>query len=85
MIVGYLTSGRQHNIEPWKYVFLICATMQITCGIIYILFSDSTLQSWNKPIEEEQKAEDSMEIKSKKLDKNFNEKFNRHDEERLTR
>ncbi|CAG9799840.1 unnamed protein product [Chironomus riparius] len=85
MIVGYLTSGRQHNVEPWKYVFLICATMQITCGIIYILFSDSTLQPWNKPIEEEQKAENVMEIKTKKLDKNFNEKFNRHDEERLTR
>ena len=85
MIVGYLTSGRQHNVEPWKYVFLICAAMQISCGIIYLIFSDSTLQPWNMPIKEEKKNEDVIEIKSKKLDKNFNEKFNRHDEERLTR
>lgn len=48
-IVGYLTNGRQNSVEPWKYVFEICAAMQITCGIIYLLFSDSSLQEWNKP------------------------------------
>jgi MFS family permease len=48
-IVGYLTKGRQTSIEPWKFVFLICAAMQIVCGILYMLFSDSTLQEWNKP------------------------------------
>lgn len=49
LIVGYLTFGRQNSIEPWKYVFGICATMQIICGILYLLFSDSSLQEWNKP------------------------------------
>lgn len=49
LIVGYLTMGRQNSVEPWKYVFEICATMQIICGILYLLFSDSTLQEWNKP------------------------------------
>lgn len=49
LIVGYLTFGRQNSIEPWKHVFAICATMQIICGISYLLFSDSTLQKWNKP------------------------------------
>jgi MFS family permease len=49
LIVGYLTFGRQSSIEPWKYVFAICATMQIICGILYLLFSDSSLQEWNKP------------------------------------
>lgn len=48
-IVGYLTNGRQNSVEPWKYVFEICAAMQIICGILYLLFSDSTLQQWNKP------------------------------------
>lgn len=52
LIVGYLTTGRQHNVEPWKYVFLICAAMQISCGVIYMIFSDSTIQPWNKPSEE---------------------------------
>lgn len=49
LIVGYLTIGRQNSIEPWKYVFAICATMQIICGVLYLLFSDSSLQEWNKP------------------------------------
>lgn len=49
IIVGYLTFGRQSSIEPWKCVFAICATMQIICGILYLLFSDSSLQEWNKP------------------------------------
>lgn len=48
-IVGSLTEGRQHSVEPWKYVFEICAAMQIVCGILYLMFSDSTLQHWNKP------------------------------------
>lgn len=49
IIVGYLTHGRQHSVEPWKYVFEICAAMQISCGILYLLFSDSSLQEWNRP------------------------------------
>jgi MFS family permease len=49
VIVGYLTFGRQSSIEPWKYVFTICATMQIICGILYLFFSDSSLQEWNRP------------------------------------
>lgn len=49
LIVGYLTFGRQNSIEPWKFVFAICATMQIICGILYLLFSDSSLQEWNRP------------------------------------
>lgn len=49
IIVGYLTMGRQNSVEPWKYVFEICAAMQISCGILYLLFSDSNLQKWNKP------------------------------------
>lgn len=51
LIVGYLTFGRQNSVEPWKYVFEFCAAMQIFCGILYILFSDSNLQEWNKPQE----------------------------------
>jgi MFS family permease len=56
LIVGYLTNGRQTSIEPWKYVFEICATMQIICGILYLLFSDSSLQEWNKPQQSPQYA-----------------------------
>lgn len=48
-IVGNLTEGQQHNLEPWKYVFAICAAVQIICGVLYLLFSDSTLQEWNNP------------------------------------
>lgn len=48
-IVGYLTNGRQNSIEPWQHVFEICAAMQLICGVLYLLFSDSSLQKWNKP------------------------------------
>jgi MFS family permease len=56
MIVGYLTAGRQNSVEPWKYVFLICSGMQISCGIIYLIFSESSLQPWNKPRESQPKS-----------------------------
>lgn len=48
-IVGYFTLNRQNSLEPWKYVFQIVAAMQIVCGVLYLLFSDSSLQEWNKP------------------------------------
>lgn len=48
-IVGVLTEGRQNSIEPWKYIFEICAAVQIVCGVLYLLFGDSTLQKWNNP------------------------------------
>lgn len=63
IIVGYLTTGRQHNVEPWKYVFLICAAMQISCGIIYMIFSDSTIQPWNKPEENFSEIQNVKELK----------------------
>lgn len=48
-LVGNLTEGRQHSVEAWKYVFGICAALQIICGVIYLIFSDSSLQKWNYP------------------------------------
>lgn len=81
IIVGYLTTGRQHNVEPWKYVFLICSAMQISCGIIYMFFSDSTIQPWNKP---PVKFPNEKELKPV-LEKNNNNKNKvSGDEERLT-
>ncbi|XP_055299849.1 sialin isoform X2 [Sitodiplosis mosellana] len=47
-IVGRLTHGNQ-SIQQWQYVFLICAAVLLFCGAVYVLFADSTLQSWNQP------------------------------------
>ncbi|XP_067628286.1 sialin [Eurosta solidaginis] len=47
-IVGIMTLGNQ-TIEAWKNVFLLCAGMLLVCGVLYVLFSDSTLQDWNSP------------------------------------
>ncbi|XP_054740258.1 sialin [Anastrepha obliqua] len=47
-IVGIMTLGNQ-TFEAWKNVFLLCAGMLIGCGVLYVLFSDSTLQEWNSP------------------------------------
>uniref|UniRef100_A0A1A9ZV60 Major facilitator superfamily (MFS) profile domain-containing protein n=1 Tax=Glossina pallidipes TaxID=7398 RepID=A0A1A9ZV60_GLOPL len=45
-VVGVLTLGNQ-TFESWKNVFLICSAMLIGSGILYVFFTDSTLQSWN--------------------------------------
>ena len=47
IIVSYLTYENQ-TIESWQMVFLICAFMLIVSGLIYVLFSDSSRQEWNK-------------------------------------
>lgn len=78
-IVGNLTEGRQHSLEPWKYVFKICAAMQIICGVLYLIFSDSTLQEWNNP----QSVEASVGNKSDRKLSDSNLEINQ-EEERLT-
>ncbi|EDW01400.1 sialin [Drosophila grimshawi] len=45
-IVGILTQGNQ-TMEAWNHVFMLSAAMLIGSGILYVLFSESTLQPWN--------------------------------------
>ncbi|KAM8711619.1 hypothetical protein ACLKA7_012174 [Drosophila subpalustris] len=45
-IVGILTQGNQ-TIDAWKNVFMLTAAMLIGSGVLYVLFSESTLQPWN--------------------------------------
>ncbi|KAH8418559.1 hypothetical protein KR222_001463, partial [Zaprionus bogoriensis] len=45
-IVGILTKDNE-TIEAWKNVFLLTAAMLIGSGVLYVLFSESTLQPWN--------------------------------------
>ncbi|XP_065360993.1 sialin-like [Calliphora vicina] len=45
-IVGVLTLDNQ-TFEAWTNVFLISAIMLIGCGVLYVLFADSSLQKWN--------------------------------------
>ncbi|XP_061389145.1 vesicular glutamate transporter 1-like [Musca vetustissima] len=35
------------SFEAWKFVFLITGLILIGCGVLYVLFADSTLQKWN--------------------------------------
>ncbi|XP_037044101.1 sialin-like isoform X2 [Bradysia coprophila] len=46
-IVGVLTNNQQTS-EQWKYVFLLTAGMSILSGLVFVLFSSSEEQSWNK-------------------------------------
>ena len=59
-IVSYLTFENQ-SVEQWKLVFIITAAMLIFCGTIFVLFSDSTLQSWNK-IKKEGNFEENLQL-----------------------
>lgn len=47
IIVSYLTFENQ-SVDSWRIVFLICSAMLIVSGFIYVLFSDSSRQEWNK-------------------------------------
>uniref|UniRef100_A0A182P9F4 Major facilitator superfamily (MFS) profile domain-containing protein n=1 Tax=Anopheles epiroticus TaxID=199890 RepID=A0A182P9F4_9DIPT len=44
IIVGMLGN---HTVEQWRIIFLITSGTLIICGLIYMAFADSTLQSWN--------------------------------------
>ncbi|XP_026474879.1 sialin-like [Ctenocephalides felis] len=47
-IVGILTFENQ-TIEQWQKVFLLATAMLVVCGLLYLVFADSNLQSWNSP------------------------------------
>ena len=47
IIVGHLTFENQ-TVEAWRDIFLICAAMLFVCGIISIMFNDTSVQPWNK-------------------------------------
>lgn len=47
IIVGYITFENQ-SIDAWRHIFEISAGMLIVCGCIYIWFSDTSIQPWNK-------------------------------------
>jgi MFS family permease len=46
IMVGYITQDKQ-SIEAWQHIFEITAAMLISCGAIYVLFFDASLQPWN--------------------------------------
>lgn len=37
----------QQTVQQWQYVFLLAAFMLISTGILYLMFANSELQSWN--------------------------------------
>lgn len=56
VIVSYLTYENQ-TVESWRIIFLISAAMLIASGVVYLLFSDSSRQEWNK-ISQDDKSDD---------------------------
>lgn len=39
---------KQQSVHQWHLVFLITSIVLIVCGIVYVLFADSSLQTWNQ-------------------------------------
>lgn len=64
IIVGYITFENQ-SIDAWQHIFEICAGTLIICGGIYIWFSDTSIQPWNK-ISQTMKSEHQEMIPLKK-------------------
>lgn len=48
-------------MQQWQYIFLLTAGILFVTGIAYVLFSDSSIQSWNQ-------AESKDEIENGKKD-----------------
>ncbi|XP_065204372.1 sialin-like [Planococcus citri] len=51
-----------NDMEKWQYIFYITAGFSIGGGIIFIFFSDSTLQHWNSPKEVPEISKNSVEM-----------------------
>jgi MFS family permease len=47
IMVGYITFGNQ-SVQAWKKIFEISAGMTLSCGIIYMIFNDTSVQPWNR-------------------------------------
>lgn len=47
IIVGYITYENQ-SILAWQRIFEIGAGMALSCGIIYMIFNDTSVQPWNR-------------------------------------
>lgn len=64
IIVSYLTFENQ-SIDSWRMVFLICSAMLLISGFIFLLFSDSSRQEWNRiePRNDEEKKENQEILK----------------------
>lgn len=56
LIVSYLTFENQ-SVDSWQMVFMICSVMLITSGVIYVLFSDSSRQEWNRIVQDETRTD----------------------------
>lgn len=52
ILVSYLTFENQ-TVHQWQIVFLITGSILIVSGVLYVLFSDSTEQKWNRYGEKE--------------------------------
>lgn len=48
VVVGYFTFENQ-TIDAWRNIFLICAAKLFICGVVYIWFNDTSIQTWNNP------------------------------------
>ncbi|TMW51669.1 hypothetical protein DOY81_003258, partial [Sarcophaga bullata] len=68
-LVGVLTLNNQ-TFEAWTNVFLICATVLISCGILYVIFADSALQKWNDNSEQKDAKELQLLGKHEEAQKN---------------
>lgn len=49
LLVSYFTYQNQ-TIDSWKIVFIISALLLILTGMIYVIFADSSQQSWNNGV-----------------------------------
>lgn len=68
ILVGYITFENQ-TIEAWKLIFQITAGMLLFSGTIYILFNDTSVQKWNKPLTLEHMKELKPLYKSEAIEK----------------
>lgn len=49
-------------MDQWKIVFLIAGVTLIITGSLYMLFTSSTLKSWNSPVTGKIKKEKDPEV-----------------------
>lgn len=48
LYVGWLTDGNQADAQ-WQKIFYMAAGFGIIPGVLYVMFADASVQSWNSP------------------------------------
>ncbi|KAK9878097.1 hypothetical protein WA026_020740 [Henosepilachna vigintioctopunctata] len=81
VLVGYFTNNNQ-TIVQWQKIYLISASILIATGLVYCIFSSSSLQPWNV-VEQKQVKHDVELEKMQRYKKKITDDANKEEQQKM--